>query len=83
VIVVRLRSCSALGFQLGRPVRISMEDVTVSKPGTTSQRGYIIRQGGLDEGASTTSLRGYDLAEYVRQQRVALHDIMASCGYIL
>ena len=54
---------SILGFELGRPIRQSMEDVTVGEP--------------------NTSVACSSLDKHIRQQRVALFNIMATCGYLL
>lgn len=54
---------SILGFELGRPIRQSMEDVTVEEP--------------------NTSVACSSLDKHIRQQRVALFNIMATCGYLL
>ncbi|PSK37268.1 hypothetical protein B9Z65_2010 [Elsinoe australis] len=75
-----LRDAIALGFQLGRPVRISLEDVTVAKPGSSYHQSYT---GGQDESSPTGDMPGQQLSDFVRQQRVILSDIMAPCGYIL
>lgn len=55
---------SILGFELGRPIRQSMEDVTVGEP-------------------KALGTRSLNLDQHIRQQRVALFNIMAACGYLL
>ncbi|KAF4551905.1 Fungal specific transcription factor domain-containing protein 29 [Elsinoe fawcettii] len=72
----------ALGFQLGRPTRISMEDVTVAQPGW---QGKPADAASLVEGTDARAgvMTTLDVGEFVQQQRVMLCEIMASCGYIL
>jgi hypothetical protein len=66
--------CSILGFELGRPVRQSMEDVTVGEPKVMNAPQD------FDQNILRTCLI---IDQNVRQQRVALFDIMATCGYLL
>lgn len=72
-----------LGFQLGRPVRIDMDDVTVRKPDGPSLHEGTTLGNTLIQNASSLQVEASNVAEHVRQQRVALCDIMAPCGYIL
>ena len=73
--------CSILGFELGRPVRQSMEDVTVGEP-KVLESNY--GQGDLSQHSEESTSAGYsNLDQHIRQQRVALFNIMATCGYLL
>ncbi|KAJ5683641.1 hypothetical protein N7462_006806 [Penicillium macrosclerotiorum] len=73
-----------LGFNLGRPSRTSMEDVTVRKPqgqvGQSEHYRWVPYevQGDIN---STTGL--LDCTEAVSQQMVSLCELMVPCGYIL
>ncbi|CRG83993.1 Nitrogen assimilation transcription factor nit-4 [Talaromyces islandicus] len=73
-----------LGFSLGRPFRIHVEDVTVGKPidhidqfGQNTWLPYVLPSP-LD-----TSYSQVDYTEAVSYQHITLCEIMSSCGYIL
>lgn len=75
---------SLLGFSLGRPFRIHVEDVTVGKPvdhvnqfGQNAWLPYVLPSP-LD-----TSYSQIDYTEAVSYQHITLCEIMSSCGYIL
>ncbi len=73
-------NCSILGFELGRPIRQSMEDVTVGEPKVlVSSYG----QGESSQSSDNNYAGRSDLNQHIRQQRVALFNIMATCGYLL
>ena len=75
---------SILGFELGRPVRQSMEDVTVGEPKVSDGiYGEDISSQGFDQNISSVPIGHSNLDQHICQQRVALFDIMATCGYLL
>lgn len=73
-----------LGFYLGRPCRINMEDVTVGKPNNHANHWVPIKWAPYVFPISVDSDTGLlDYSEAVNQQQVALCELMAPCGYIL
>ncbi|KAL2824866.1 fungal-specific transcription factor domain-containing protein [Aspergillus cavernicola] len=73
-----------VGFQLGRPFRTNMEDVTVSRPQGNADhwrnRGWVPYELSMSVAHGPGLL---DCMEAICQQLVSLCELMAPCGYIL
>ena len=61
-----------------------MEDVTVGEPKVSDvMYGKETSSHHFDQNTSPVLLGDSDLDQHIRQQRVALFNIMATCGYLL